>query len=311
VISNGSWRPVVVGGVAGALAMLASLNHGTWSVLVPFAAGIVVALFAAQRGARPLVAAGVGLAAAILCVLLLVAAVIAIFVVAVSNQPWSWIRVAALVVAVAGAALAWRAVRDRRTGVYVLGLAIACAAGLVGLHPLGRAIQIREAPGLPPATYPPEAGTDARRTLPLASGDFSLGVHDIAYLNGEGGDPTHQLIARWRPPLGLVAERRPITDLCGSIDRPCPHWFIVDRGGQAGHVVEEQGLALEPGAERGVNVRATTQKLNDPAYAGVPYAWTIELGPWQWWRGLVWVAGILLAVSGSRLTDSRSGHSVP
>jgi hypothetical protein len=305
VIANGSWRPVAVGGVAGALVMFASLNHGTWPVFVPFAAGIVVALLAAKRGARPLAAAGVGLAAAILSVLLLAAAVIAIFVVALSNRPWSWIRAAALVVAVVGAALAWRAVRDRRTGVYILGLAIVCAAGLVGLHPLGRAIEIREAPGLPPATYPPEAGTDARRTLPLASGDFSLGVHDIAYLNGEGGDPTHQLIARWRPPLGLLAERRPITELCGSIDHPCPHWFIEDRSGQAQHVVEEQGLALEPGDERGVSVRATTQKLNDPAYAGVPYAWTIELGPWQWWRGLLWVAFIVLALTRFPLDGSR------
>ena len=286
----------MVGGVAGALAMLGLLDHGPWPLLVPFATGTVVAVLAARRDARPLVAAGAGLGAAILCVLLAVAAVIAIFVVVFDNQPWLWIRVAALVVAVAGAALAWRAVRHRRTGLYVLGLAIACGAGLVGLHPLGRALEVREAPGLPPATYPPVAGSDARRTLRLASGDFSLGVHRIAYLNGEGGDASHRLIARWRPPFAFAAEQRSIADLCGSSDRPCPNWFIMSRGGSRAPVAEEQGLALEPAGLRAVQVRATFEKANDPAYAGVSHAWTIELGPWQWWRGLIWLACIALAV---------------
>ena len=294
-MSTGSWRPIAAGGVAGAVAIVALLDDGRRPLLVPFAIGAAVAALAARRGGRPLAAAGAGLGAAILCILLAIAVVIALAVVALSNQPWLWMRLAALAVAVAGAVLAWRG-RDRRAGLYVVGLVLACAAGLVGLHPLGRAIEVRETRGLPPATYPPEPGSDARRTLRVASGAFSLGVHDIAYLNGEGGYATHQLIARWRPPLGLMAEQRQITDLCGSIDRPCPHWFIEYREGPQPRVVEEDALALEPDGDRRVHVRTSIRMRNDPAYAGVSHAWTVGLGPWQWWRGVVWLACIALAV---------------
>ena len=221
-------RPVLVGAVTGAAVMLLVLLTGIRGgvLLVPLFVGASVGLAAAHRGAAAHTALAAGVGAALLCIGLAagLAFVALVFLVgsASTTQPGLGDRVLALLVAAAGVTVAVRSVWP------AVGVAMVAVACLVLVPPLGRPIEVHPAHGLAAPDYPPTPRDDPRRGLPLAGGTVSLTKSKIFYINGEGGDPTHRLIARWRPPLGLVPEQTPITDLCGPIGQPCPRWFLDD-----------------------------------------------------------------------------------
>ena len=97
--------------------------------------------------------------------------------------------------------------------------------------------------------------------------------------SGPRADPDHRPVRPHRPAVPEVVPRRFQATPCR---RPTNRSWAS---------------RLEPDGRERVRVRAAVEQ-------GAPVAWSIGVGPWQWWRGLVWLA--LLAVGGAVVWRSRS-----
>jgi hypothetical protein len=102
-------------------------------------------------------------------------------------------------------------------------LGVCLAVGLTVAQPFGMTSErLSKArfyePGMTRVDATAEHSSSLAGVLPL---HFRLEREGIASVNGEGGDPTHQLVARSHLLPGVLVHSTEVTELCGPLGSPC------------------------------------------------------------------------------------------